>query len=191
MKKVLLIFITLCSFARIGAQEIVANGIPFDKNIVLYSTSNINIFSGHEKNSGIYSEVGLGLSCEYNVKTKAKRWVLDLTLTTEGKFTIKEGMQMLAKGTNGTIITLRNNVEHYPKYWASRDMFYTAANYPTTAQQFNLLKCKQFNKIRVVSTIKKLDYDLKGGEIGSAIKKCYDLIQKEISDKTAGVYGGF
>ena len=70
-------------------------------------------------------------------------------------------------------------------------MYYTAADYPTTAQQFSLLKCKQFNKIRIVTMIKKLDYDLKGDEIGSAIKKCYDLIQKEISNKTAGVYDGF
>ena len=191
MKKGLLLLATLLAFLHCEAQEIVANGVPFDKNVVLYATSGINIFSGKEKNSGLYSEVCIGLSCEYNTKTKAKTWVVDLSLTTDGKSTIREGMQMLVKCTNGTIVTLKNKVEHYPKYWASRDLYYTAANYTTTTQQFNLLKSKQFSKIRIVTLIKKLDYELKEDDFCSAIKKCYDIIQKEISNKTAGVYDGF
>lgn len=98
---------------------------------------------------------------------------------------------MLLKGVNGSVMTLKNSTEHYPKYWASRDMYFTAANYPATTQQFNVLKSKDFCKIRIVTLIKKLDYNLKGNEVKSALSKCYNVIQKEISNKTTGIYEGF
>ena len=191
MKKVLLAIIAISLSTILKAQDIVANGVPIGNNTVMYATSDIKIFNGKEKNSEVYSEVGLSLACEYNTKTKLKKWVVSLSLTTAGKLTIKEGMQMLFKGVNGSVMTLKNKTEHYPKYWASRDMYFTAANYPATMQQFNLLKSKDFSKIRIVTLIKKLDYELKGDEVKSALSKCYNVIQKEIGNKTAGVYDGF
>lgn len=191
MKKILLALIAISLPTMLRAQDIAANGVPIGNNTVMYATSDIKIFNGKEKNSGVYSEVGLSLACEYNTKTKIKKWIVSLSLITDGKLTIKEGMQMLLKGVNGSVMTLKNNTEHYPKYWASRDMYFTAANYPATAQQFNLLKSKDFCKIRIVTQIKKLDYNLKGDEVKSALSKCYNVIQKEISNKTAGVYEGF
>lgn len=191
MKKLLLLLI-LCVFCiSANAQEIVANGVSMGNGKLLYATSDIKIFKGKELNSGIYSEVGISLACEYTPKTKAKRWVVALSLITDGKITIKEGMQILFKGTDGTITTLKNEVEHFPKYWAERDMYFTAANYPTFAKQFQTLKTKQIKKIRIVSTIKKLDYTLNGDEIKNAIKSCYDVIQKELQNARTGVYDNF
>lgn len=191
MKKVLLALVAISLSTMLKAQDIIANGVPIGNNTVMYATSDIKIFNGKEKNSGVYSEVGLSLACEYNTKTKIKKWVVSLSLITDDKLTIKEGMQMLLKGVNGSVMTLKNSSEHYPKYWASRDMYFTAANYPTTTQQFNVLKSKDFCKIRIVTLIKKLDYNLKGDEVKSALSKCYNVIQKEISNKTAGIYEGF
>lgn len=138
MKKILLALVAISLSTMLRAQDIVANGVPIGNNTVMYATSDIKIFNGKEKNSGVYSEVGLSLACEYNIKTKIKKWVVSLSLITDGK-----------------------------------------------------LKSKDFCKIRIVTLIKKLDYNLKGDEVKSALSKCYNVIQKEISNKTAGIYEGF
>lgn len=90
MKKVLLALVAISLSTMLKAQDIVANGVPIGNNTVMYATSDINIFNGKEKNSGVYSEVGISLACEYNTKTKNKKWVVSLSLITDGKLTIKK-----------------------------------------------------------------------------------------------------
>lgn len=191
MKKILLAFILGLSCFVSRAQEVFVNGVPIGGDKLLYSTTNVSIFHGNELNFGKYSEISVGLSCEYTPKTKAKRWLVNLYLTTDGKFIIKEGMVMLFKDSNGAIITLKNITEHLPKYWAERDMYRTAGDYPTFAKQLQSLRTKQTKKIRIVSSIMKLDYVLKGGEVSSALSSCYEVLNRALSGAHSGVYDNF